>query len=423
MRSGVASIIRCLLLLLVAVELANSIGVAGTRSGAVALVSKIRDTEAALEKIQLPNPSEDLPYDVPNAARPLLTEIKHQLRDLILSTLDEAKGVSGERLRAGVLAELDRAGVRAGRKNIPKSQYYGGIVNIEIKQPAGHNDLLAATTTLQIPCGDGDTSLYIFKRGVAGWNSVIAFESDNYRQVNGAQGQFKYAVSPSDPEGHWYVVTAEIPPWCTSCWGGLHYEVLRPGATPDSPIVLLKGEKGIYRCAEPPYKLAMEPGGFGITYVAMNWLDAGGLTAFQVNRFSVEGDHVRQIAPLAFTPQDFINAWLQLSWNDAARWVNPLNASSFKKWHSQLQPKTSGEYIEDGEVDFVQPCDKPATRWLVGMSDEFKEPKRFLFFTVSKRRGIYHLDSIDTVHPPGCPGNASPINISGWKSLGEQLSR
>jgi hypothetical protein len=113
---------------------------------------------------------EDLPYDVPEAARPLLTELKHQLRDLILRTLNAAhkQVVDADQLTAEVFKELEREGVPVGEKKLPKSQEYGGILDVKITQPKNNPDLVAATVTLQVPCSEDDTSLYILKREAVG---------------------------------------------------------------------------------------------------------------------------------------------------------------------------------------------------------------------------------------------------------------
>jgi hypothetical protein len=387
-------------------------------SSAVEPFSNIRDTVAALSSIRHPGSEEDLPYDVPEAARPLLSRLKHQLRDLILTVLNDPRnqGDTPGQLTEEVQRELGREDVAVGANELPKSQEYGGILSIEIAQPKGNPDLLAATTTLQVPCSQGDTSLYVFKREAPGWKPVVAVESNNYPQVNGAQDYFDYAVSPRDQQGQWYVVTAHIPGWCTSCWSGIHYQVLRPGSTPDAPRILLKKEDGVYRCGEPPYKLVLEPTGFKIDYVAMQWLDFDLFTTIQADRYVISSDHVTRVAPVAYSPQDFLNAWAQMPWNEAQRWSNPARASSLESWHRRFQPTEAGGYLESSKFEFVQACDKPPTRWQIGLNArEYDANSPRLFFIVSMKEHAFYLESIDVVLPPGCPGETAPSKTLDWE--------
>lgn len=384
----------------------------------------IHGTVVALEAIRYPGLENDLPYDVPEAARPLLTQLKHQLRELILSTLDapQNQGAAPGRLTAEVLRQLERERVPVGKESLPKSQPYGGILDVTITEPGGNPDLLAATTTLQVPCCEGDTSLYIFKREAVGWNLVIAVESNDYSKVNGAQDNFDYAISPRDEQGDWYVVTAHIPGWCTSCWSGIHYRVLRPGPTVSAPRVLLNKEKGVYRCGEPPYRLALEPGGFRIDYVSSEWLDHDLFTTVQPDRYVVSSDHVTRVAPVAYTAQEFLNAWTQMPWSEARQWSNPAQTSSLESWHSRLQPSPNGKrYLGTSKFEFVQACNNPPTKWQIGLTAGRREVESpHLFFTVSVKDDAFNLEGIDVERPPGCPGEAPPSKTLDWEQL-EQL--
>ncbi len=413
MRADTVRVLRWLVILLVLL---------GCPPASAVELGSVRDTAAALAGIRHPYSDVDLPYDVPESARPLLTQLKHQLRDLILGTLNASPNRSPDpgRLTAGVLSELGREGVPVGEENLPKSQQYGGILDIEVARPNSDPGLLAAKTRLQVPCSGGDTSLYIFERDDVGWKLVIAEESDGYAEVKGAQDQFDYAISPRDPSGDWYVVAVHIPGWCTSCWGGLHYRVLRPGPTPEAPRVLMDKEDGVYRCGEPAYRLALEPTGFRIDYMAGEWMDLDLFTAIQPDRYVVSGDHVARVAPVAYTAQEFLNAWLQMNWNDARTWSNAARASSLESWHRRLRPSLDKGYLRSSKFEFVQPCDSPPTKWQIGLTADSFDPKSpHLFFTVDLKEGAFNLESIDELRPAGCPGETPPSKTLIWERLGK----
>jgi hypothetical protein len=390
--------------------------------GAAGPSASIHETVAALEAIRSGVQEGDLPYDVPQDARPLLTQLKHQLRDLIVHMLNapQIQALDADRLTAEVLKELEGEHVPVGENRLPKSQQYGGILDVKITRPKGNRDLLAATVTLQVPCSKGDTALYILKREPAGWQLVMAVESNNYPQVDGVQDHFEYVISPRDQQGDWYVVAAHIPGWCTSCFSVIDYQVLRPGPTPGAPKVLLKRDQDVYRCDDPPYKLALEPAGFRMDYVAL-WLDQEVFSTIQPDRYVVSSDQVTRIPPVAYTPQDFVNAWAQMRWNEALRWSNPARVASLKGWHDRFQPGGDKGYLFASKLEFVQPCNNPPTKWQIGLTaDKFDAKSPRLFFTVSLKGDAFNLQGIDEQRPPGCPGEAPASQTLDWERL-EQL--
>jgi hypothetical protein len=341
------------------------------------------------------------------------------LRELIVSVLNDPsnRGADPGRLTEVALGELQRQGIAVGKEKLPKSQEYGGILGIKITKSAGCPGLLAATTTIQVPCCGGDTSLYVFRQEAKRWTLVMAVENDGYKQVNGAQDQFAYAVSRSDNGGGWYAIAAYIPGWCTSCYGAIHFEVLRPGPTPTTPRVLLEKDQGVYRCGEPSFKLALTPTGFNIDYVDIDELDfEQSFTTIQTDRYDVSGECVVRVAPVAHTPQDFINAWIQLPWNEARRWSNPARAACLEAWHSRFQSSSNTEYAGPDKVLFVQPCNSPPTEWQVGITTapiDVQSPN--LFFTVSKKNHAFELQGVYVKRPAGCPGEAPPPKTLNWE--------
>jgi hypothetical protein len=108
----------------------------------------IRATVAELQKVQSPPEQRQHPQDVPEAAKSLLKQLEHQLRDLIAATLNDQSVNPGgpDRLTAELIGTLEREGVRVGEEGIPDTQFFGGVYEIKVRRPAGHPELLAATT-------------------------------------------------------------------------------------------------------------------------------------------------------------------------------------------------------------------------------------------------------------------------------------
>jgi hypothetical protein len=281
----------------------TSPNVAAVQSGSIA------QTVTSLRAIKA-----DVFTPLPAAARPLLTRLKHQLRDLILTTLNApgAQQQTSLRLRASILTRLKRAGVQIEEPqdeiidngSLEQEYVYGDIHQVAVFRPAQHPDLIAVTTTIGICCGE-DTSLYLFKKQGARWWLALAQEANNYAEISGAQAWFQYALSPPDRHGNFFVVTANVNPWCTSNWQGLRYQVMRLGRSAEQPRIILKREAIIYLGVDPPvYRLKVAANRFSLKfYTEADYknLSRGSTTQRAVLRYAVDGDQVKRVPPTAQT--------------------------------------------------------------------------------------------------------------------------
>jgi len=231
--------------------------------------SKVAETVSKMRRIKT-----ELDGDLPQALKPLLVRLKHQLRDLIQLKLNEnPDSITPEELQQQILDDLGQNGVSIGppdeetlNKDFRNNVYtYGDIDAISISRPAGHRDLLAVKTTIGVCCGD-DTSLYIFQRRSGRWDLILSQESNFYDDISGAQGQFSYEVSAGGNKDDFFVVVADINPWCTSNWQLIRYKVLRPGPTADRPKILLSDHHIIYLGNDPVYELKIESNTFTLTF-------------------------------------------------------------------------------------------------------------------------------------------------------------
>ncbi len=358
--------------------------------------------------------------DVPPAAQNLLPQFKSGLREIIGRTLNDHSSSSPETLHKLILADLKKAGIEA-LNAVQRDGYYmadgddfGNLYDVTVRQPARHSDLMAVVTNLTIPCGS-DASLNLYRRNGAAWQLILVEESNGYKNISGGQGSFQFAISPPDAEGNWYVVAADVNPWCSSNWQQLRYKVLRPGADFDHPTVLLDEHTSIYLGTDQPYRLTINPHGFELHIVAAQGLDDSILTREHIQNYEVSGNRVTRIPPLALAPEDFLDEWVGMKWEDAFTWTSSGEAAKLQHWHDRLS-RDSREKI-DTEFDFVQPCKavEKTTKWQIGLqmegSGEHDLPGDLpseLFFTISKRDGAFYVESVDKERPPGCPGNTLP---------------
>jgi hypothetical protein len=358
--------------------------------------------------------------DVPPAAQKLLPQFKSGLREIIGRTLNSHLSSSPENLHDLILSDLKKAGIEA-LNPVQRDGYYtadgddfGYLYDVTVRQPARHPDLIAVVTNLTIPCGS-DASLNLYRRTGAMWQLILVAESNGYADISGAQGSFQFAISPPDDEGNWFVVAADVNPWCSSNWQQLRYKVLRSGEDVNHAAVLLDEHTTVYLGTDQPYRLTINPHGFEIWNVASQGLDASILTREHVQKYEVSGNRVTRIPPLALAPEDFLDEWVDMKWEAAATWASSADVAKLQYWHERLNHE--GRARIDTEFDFVQPCKaaENIAKWQIGLllegTGEHDLPGDLpdeLFFTITKRGGAFYVESVEKDRPPGCPGNALP---------------
>jgi hypothetical protein len=350
-------------------------------------------------------PGFDLPYSVPESVQPLLTQLKHQLRDLISETITENPSLSGRRLRREVLRRLATTGVHLADRTEYKSIEevppftYGGIWDVSFHKPKGHRNLIAVVTTLEIGCGD-DSSLYLFERRKSGWELVLARESLGYEEVRDAQGHFDFGVSLPDKHGNWFVVATSITPWCTSNWRSLRYHVLKPGESAYTPTVMFSATEGIYIGTDEPLRLYVKQDSFSVDHIDRFDLDDGLHNRVHVRRFVVKGDSVTRVAPLALAPHDFLDEWKRLPWEEASRWISGSRGTVIRDTHEALR----AENTPHRGIGIVQPCRKVRPRtWVVSLGDE-----KTLFFTIQQVGVKFRILDVEDRQPANCRGDSPP---------------
>jgi hypothetical protein len=121
----------------------------------------------------------------------------------------------------------------------PDAFHYGYDFGYSVKLWPSHK--LGIVATFSIACGN-DAVLAMFEREAGSWRQVMTWSSEPYTEVSGAFGTFDYAVSPPDDAGHWYVLTKNIAPWCSSTWSSIRYAILRPDPQSLHPRVAFSGK-------------------------------------------------------------------------------------------------------------------------------------------------------------------------------------
>lgn len=345
--------------------------------------------------------------DVPPAARSLITTWKKQLRGFISRELNAGPygNAPADRIRDDLKAALAREGVRVGEEQKDGEGPYGWLSDLEVRRSEGHDHLLAVTVTQGIACGS-DAALYLFEQTKERWRLVLALESNDYKEVSGALGSFDFRISPPDKKGGFFIVAADINPWCSSNWQRLRYRAYRLGGDPLRPVPFFEETEGIYQW---DLELAVKADQFQVTFQGSQSLDLGILVRDYVRAFQVTGTKAERIGPLAKEPRGFIDEWISQPWEIAERWAAPSMRSQLKAWHDRLKERQEGDgpYTEFGSVKDCGPSRSQI--WL----DIDPDPRpntlpRELYFVVRRRGEDFRMERIDVGEGEKCGAGVLP---------------
>jgi hypothetical protein len=345
----------------------------------------------------------------------LLRELNRQLRTLITDTLND-RSRSGVASEDEIIKELQAA----GWKEIPPYKWnaYGEISQIRFDPRMGYDPgILIVSTQLWVPCGssDPDTAIYVFQGAARDWKLALATDADF--DTTGDQGEngMQYNLSPPDANGSWYLAIAQAPPLCgpTTNPTGLRYKILRPGRSPDEPRILLDRRESLNEKFQPRFRLEVSDDWFAVIRGKSRKLD--GEPGISIARYQVLGEEMTRMQPLALTPENFLDEWVQLDWGEAAHWSR--QASNLQEWHSTLNALA----YDSTEIEFVQPCREHGSDdkvWLAGLwIDQKLNPtskNERVYIVVSETTHAFFVDSVSTARPSGCPGKARPL-LTSWK--------
>lgn len=337
--------------------------------------------------------------------------LKDRMRDFVRTMM--ACAPSSAEPAALAAAMEQRGGVSEGTTGDavpPSDDRHGSLVAFEVSRVEAHPDMLAVVATVAIKCGS-DSMLILYRRTPSGWREAMVRRAEPYREVKGGWGDLRFAVSPADSTGNWFVVTASTTPWCTSAWQGMPHELARPGAAPDRPSVLFRGKNVIYLGNESDLVLKAEPGAFEIRHNGAS-LDPDILIRRHVKRYSVAGENVRRMQPVAENVRDFVDEWIASLWAEAKHWSAPDPA--LPRLHAQLH---SGRSELAGEFASIRACGRGLTQVEIGADIG----AGWFFLVRGGEQGPWTLDRVARRAAPGCTGRDRLKNIES-ASVGRRAS-
>ncbi len=239
----------------------------------------------------------------------------------------------------------------------------------DLKAQAWPQHRLAIVAHIPIVCGS-DAMLFVFERDGTTWRSRMRWRSPPYKDVSGAFESFDYKVAPPDEHGGWYVLAKSIKPWCSSTWSSIRYAVLRPSA--DAAKIVYQAEDSIWWGGDDFGTIVAKPHAFDVRFHAGS-IDTGVHNRVWIRHFTIDGDNVRRVQPVALTPRDFVDEWIQSGWAQAAAWSSP-NDTTLANWHERLRGKDAPFH----DFQSVRACSGTAHGFEVAVADPDTDTRYYL---------------------------------------------
>jgi len=240
-------------------------------------------------------------------------------------------------LSARLNTSLDAAGLLCGDDDSPANPCSGSPTAAQNER--GYVDgvsiglldggrYLSVVTGVGIKCGY-DQSAYIYKHGPSGrWTLLLATEQNNYGEGDYAPQMF-VSIGGASGGPDWdhptppLVVTLGFHPWCSSNWQTLYTRLWRASDTNPTPRPLLDRGDSLYIGGDRIAAARLTPTDLLVEYRG-NTIDADSIIRTHVLHYRIQaGDTLDRIAPVALSPNDFVDEWVTSTPPEAARWSDP----------------------------------------------------------------------------------------------------
>ncbi len=204
-------------------------------------------------------------------------------------------------------------------------------------------------------CPPDDSVLLFERRTDQNWHLLLNFDNTDFKKPYGDRELLYADVSPRDDNGQFYVFIARTRSYCPSSgsvWNNINYHVLRPGADPESPRVILSAEHE-YR-EDNDCRIVLEKDALTMDFPASSITLTTART--YILSYAIGENGARRIEPLAASAEGFVEEWVASPWSFASKWSEPARRRSLRTWHERLDAGKRGRYDLLGDSVFRQVC-------------------------------------------------------------------
>jgi hypothetical protein len=288
------------------------------------------------------------------------------------------------------------------RDKLPKNfEHYGFELDFAVRRWADHPSLVGVVANFQIECGS-DAIFLIFSGESGPWTEIMRWRSEVYKTIAGAFGDFDYRISPTDELGNWYVLVKSIDPNCSSAWADIRYAILRPGANALTPKIIDQTDDGpIFWAYEDFGQLTADRNDYEIRFHSRN-IDDHHPSRIWIRRFNIVDNTVERIPPVALSQRDFVDEWIQSTWEDAESWTEPDVQPRTRAVHKRLSRVFSIHNVL--YYSAVSRCADRDDHYQVGVVVHRNDPESAHYFFSVVGQTDYRLTNVTTTPDPACDG-------------------
>jgi hypothetical protein len=216
----------------------------------------------------------------------------------------------------------------------PSDHIYGNALRIDATRPVAGLALIAVQASFSIGCGS-DTMLLIYEWEREAWRLSVRWQSDSYKEVSGAFGDFfKFVILPQNESREWLLAVAHGKPWCTSRWSAYDLNLIQPARNQELQRVLDHKNPTYVRFEVDP-TMEIVRGGFELR-LETGQLDIEFMTRLGIYRYRILDNKLQRVQPIALNGRDFVDEWLQSDWNDSVRWSASAHLSNLQNVHIEI---------------------------------------------------------------------------------------
>jgi len=228
---------------------------------------------------------------------------------------------------------------------------YGADLKVAVSTPVAAPQLRIVEIRFNIECGD-DAVLLVYEPNKKnaelissvgahvdsgmpdGFERALRWQAAPYDQILGAFGDFfQYVLMPGLNGRQWRLAVAHGMPWCTSTMSGFYVDLIEPRA--GVPHVVWH-DKQTYKRGDTDPRFILRPDGFELRADVFT-IEIEHITRKGIFRYSVDGDTVRRVQPVATDGRGFVDQWLQSPWSEAKEWSLPEGLAGFQKAHEAFE--------------------------------------------------------------------------------------
>jgi len=198
-------------------------------------------------------------------------------------------------------------------------------------------------------------------------------------------------VSPPFNEASPHVLTLGTGPWCSSNWHDVYVRLWTVSFSGEPKLLLDKSELAYLGSHDIPIQGSVGRDDALVEYT-IGSIDGAVHSREEILHYSIKGDKVERIDPVALGPRDFVEEWLGEPWEQSRLRSQPSARTALKKAHQN-----------NGEDEFqpTRHCRTPDI-WQVGLgsSEGNKAPVYYLV----RWRPPYHFTMVQVSRQPspGC---------------------